>query len=114
MRSATSSIVGALCFHLFEIIEVWYVSAQARSTPERQVRLARRGGDEILENIRHRHWRLGVREVSDTLEHLEATACPRVVGGVRVSDGNDPVAISPDQEGGRSAVRWSLFSALTA
>ena len=59
-----------------------------------------RGGDEILENIRHRHWRLGVREVSDTLEHLEATACPRVVGGVRVSDGNDPVAISPDQEGG--------------
>jgi hypothetical protein len=81
------------------------VSAQARSTPERQVRLAWRGGDEILENIRHRHWRLGAREVSDTLEHLEATACPRVVGGVRVSDRNDPVAISPDQEGGRSAVR---------
>ena len=50
--------------------------------------------------LRHRHWRVGVREVSDTLEHLEATACPRVVGGVRVSDGNDPVAISPDQEGG--------------
>ncbi len=43
---------------------------------------------------------VGVREVSDTLEHLEATARPRVVGGVRVSDGNDPVAISPDQEGG--------------
>jgi hypothetical protein len=63
------------------------VSAQARSTPERQVHLAWRGGDEILENIRHRHWRLGVREVSDTLEHLEATACPRVVGGYACQTG---------------------------
>ena len=92
--------MARFCFHLFEVLEVWYVSAQARSTPERQVRLVWRGGDEILENIRHRHWRVGVREVSDTLEHLEATACPRVVGGVRVSGGNDPVAIAPDQEGG--------------
>src|SRR5690349_2027398 len=77
-----------------------YVSDQARSAPERQVRLVRRGGDEVLENVRHRRRRLGVREVLDTFEHLEATARQRVMSGVRVRHGNDPVAISPDQQGG--------------
>src|SRR5271169_738135 len=72
-----------------------------RSALDGQVRLVWRRGDEALQNVRHRRRRLRVREVSDTLEHLEAAARQRVMSGVRVRDGNDPVAISPDQQGGQ-------------
>ena len=66
---------------------------QVEAEPEAAVEAWRIVSDMVLNNARR-------RKVADTLEHLEAAASQSVMRGVRVRDGNDPVAISPDQQGG--------------
>lgn len=41
-----------------------------------------------------------MREVPDTGEHLKSTTRHGVVSGVAVRDRNDPVLLTPDQQGG--------------
>lgn len=61
-----------------------------------------RGSDEVVEDVDHRFRGLDVRKVPDAGEHLESATRHSLVRGVSVRDGNDPVLVTSDQQGGQA------------
>ncbi len=66
---------------------------------DRQIDIPTGGGDEVVKDVDHRCRGFDMREVPDTGEHLESTTRHRVVSGVAMGDGNDPVLLAPNQQG---------------
>ena len=59
------------------------------------------GRHEVLDQIDYLHRRFHLREMSDPRQHLEAGVAAHVVGGVRMVDRDDRIAISPDRHHGQ-------------